>query len=49
MDALSTEPQKESGDRTDLEKEIPTGGKDPEDSSSGAQTTGRRGTSSRKR
>ncbi|XP_027137925.1 transcription factor TFIIIB component B'' homolog isoform X2 [Larimichthys crocea] len=49
MDELSDEPQKESGDRTDLEKEIPTGGKDPEDSSSGAQTTGRRGTSSRKR
>ncbi|TMS08554.1 hypothetical protein E3U43_006037 [Larimichthys crocea] len=45
----ATEPQKESGDRTDLEKEIPTGGKDPEDSSSGAQTTGRRGTSSRNR
>ncbi|KAG8010547.1 Transcription factor TFIIIB component B''-like protein, partial [Nibea albiflora] len=49
MEELSTEPQKESGDRVDLEKEIPTGGKDPEDSSSGAQTTGRRGTSSRNR
>ncbi|XP_034752722.1 transcription factor TFIIIB component B'' homolog isoform X2 [Etheostoma cragini] len=44
-----TEPQKGSDDHMDVEKETLTGGKDPEDSSSGAQTTRTRRASSRNR
>lgn len=43
------EPQKESGDHVDIEKETLGGGKDPEDSSSGTKTTQTKGTSSRNR
>ncbi|XP_059213865.1 transcription factor TFIIIB component B'' homolog [Centropristis striata] len=44
-----TEPQKGSGDHVDVVKETLTGVEDPEESSSGAQTTRTRGTSSRNR
>ncbi|XP_078128107.1 uncharacterized protein LOC144531719 [Sander vitreus] len=44
-----TEPQKGSDDHVDVEKETLTGGEDPEDSSSGAQTTRTRRASSRNR
>ncbi|XP_035847244.1 transcription factor TFIIIB component B'' homolog [Sander lucioperca] len=44
-----TEPQKGSDDHVDVEKETLTGGEDPEDSSSGAQTTRTRQASSRNR
>ncbi|XP_028456671.1 mucin-5AC-like [Perca flavescens] len=44
-----TEPQKGSDDHVDVKKETLTGGEDPEDSSSGAQTTRTRRASSRNR
>nr|XP_046230918.1 transcription factor TFIIIB component B'' homolog isoform X2 [Scatophagus argus] len=49
MDEVVSDPQKEGGDHVDVEKQVLTSGKEPEDSSSEAQTAQTRRTSSRNR